>query len=150
MFRAVIIATAMSTMTLVTGCDVFDTREPEPPDGGVGTWLQPDTPDRVVQNIQNSISEMNSRNYLRSLAPDFVFEPTVSAMAREPSLWTGWAVPDEETYFGRLVASSNFLSGHSLQLLDITDRVRGEIQGSGLADGVVTLFTPSSTSAVTT
>lgn len=107
----------------LTGCGVFDTREPDPPESGVGTWLQPDTPDRVVQNVQNAIAEMNSRNYLRSLAPDFTFEPTVSAKAREPSLWAGWATSEEETYFSRLVASANFLSGHSLQLLDATENV---------------------------
>ena len=43
-----------------------------------------------------------------------------------------------------------FTTRGNAQILDITDRVRGEIQGSGIADGVVTLFTPSSTSAVTT
>ena len=110
-------------ITTCLGCGVFDTRDPEEPESGVGTWLQPDTPDRVVRNIQNSIEEMNSRNYLRSLGPDFVFEPTVSARAREPSLWTNWATPEEETYFLRVVASSNFLSGHSLQLLDITESI---------------------------
>ena len=105
----------------LAGCSIFDTREPDEPLTGAGTWLQPDTPGRVVQNIQNSIAEMNSRNYLRSFGPDFAFDPTVSANAREPSLWTSWAIPDEETYFGRLVASSKFLSGHSLQLLDVTE-----------------------------
>ncbi len=110
----------------IAGCSVFDTRDPEDPESGVGTWLQPDTPDRVTRNIQNSIAEMNSRNYLRSLGPEFVFRATVSAIAREPSLWSNWAIPEEETYFGRLVASSNFLSGHSLQLLDIIENVIDE------------------------
>jgi hypothetical protein len=110
-------------LALLSGCDLFDTREPEQPDGGAGTWLQPDTPDRVVRNIQNAVAEMNVQNYLRSLGPGFVFEPAVSARAREPSLWSGWAISEEETYFGRLAASSNFLSGHSLQLLDITENV---------------------------
>jgi secondary thiamine-phosphate synthase enzyme len=38
-------------------------------------------------------------------------------------------------------------NGH---ILDITDEVRRHVQGSGLNDGLVTLFTPSSTSALTT
>lgn len=114
-------AVILILMTGLMGCSVFDTREPDPPESGVGTWLQPDTPDRVVQNMRNAIAEMNSRNYLRSLAPDFSFEPTVAAKAREPSLWAGWTMSEEETYFSRLVASSNFLSGHSLQLLDVTE-----------------------------
>ncbi len=125
MIRATIIMSLVVGLGAVSlsGCSVFDTRDPEEPESGVGTWLQPDTPDRVARNIQNSIAEMNSRNYLRSLGPEFVFQPTVTAVAREPSLWSNWAIPEEETYFGRLVASSNFLSGHNLQLLDIIENV---------------------------
>jgi secondary thiamine-phosphate synthase enzyme len=39
--------------------------------------------------------------------------------------------------------------GHS-QILDITEEVDQHIKNSGLAHGIVTLFTPSSTSALTT
>jgi secondary thiamine-phosphate synthase enzyme len=38
-------------------------------------------------------------------------------------------------------------NGH---IVDITEEVRREISGSGLRNGLVTLFTPSSTSALTT
>lgn len=38
-------------------------------------------------------------------------------------------------------------NGH---ILDITDEVSREVQGCGLETGIVTLFTPSSTSALTT
>jgi secondary thiamine-phosphate synthase enzyme len=38
-------------------------------------------------------------------------------------------------------------NGH---ILDITDPVSRQVQGSGLKNGIVTLFTPSSTSALTT
>ena len=38
-------------------------------------------------------------------------------------------------------------NGH---ILDITDRVENLVQSSGLTNGVVTLFTPSATSALTT
>lgn len=36
------------------------------------------------------------------------------------------------------------------QVLDITDHVRRKVADSGLASGIVTIFTPSSTSALTT
>ncbi|HSR30811.1 MAG TPA: secondary thiamine-phosphate synthase enzyme YjbQ [Anaerolineae bacterium] len=36
------------------------------------------------------------------------------------------------------------------QVLDITDEISRYVQTSGLKDGIVTVFTPSSTSAVTT
>lgn len=35
-------------------------------------------------------------------------------------------------------------------ILDITDEISRHVQSSGLKDGIVTVFTPSSTSAVTT
>ncbi len=38
-------------------------------------------------------------------------------------------------------------NGH---VLDITDQVRREVDRAGLQDGIVTIFTPSSTSALTT
>jgi secondary thiamine-phosphate synthase enzyme len=38
-------------------------------------------------------------------------------------------------------------NGH---IIDITEEVRREVSGSGLTNGVVTLFTPSSTSALST
>jgi secondary thiamine-phosphate synthase enzyme len=36
------------------------------------------------------------------------------------------------------------------QILDITDQVDSQVRASGLANGVVTLFSPSATSALTT
>ena len=36
------------------------------------------------------------------------------------------------------------------QVLDITDKVRRKVAGCGLGSGIVTLFSPSSTSALTT
>jgi len=36
------------------------------------------------------------------------------------------------------------------QILDITQQVKHQVQGTGLNDGIVILFTPSSTSALTT
>lgn len=114
----------LAAFVLVTsGCSVFETRDPEDPASGASNWLQPDTPDRVVQNIQTAVADMNARDYLRSLSENFTFEPTQPARARENSLWTGWGAPDEETYFTRLAASSNFLSGHSLQLLDVSKNI---------------------------
>lgn len=113
---------------LAAGCDVFSTREPDPPESGVGTWLQPDTPDRVIENVRNAVAELNSGNYLRSFSSDFTFEPSQSARAREAELWQGWSRADEETYFGRLVASANFSSGHDLQLLDQTENVLSDLK----------------------
>ena len=117
------LAWVFGVAVLLLGCDVFSTRDPEPPEAGAGTWLQPDTPDRVIDNLSNAVGEMNSGNYLRSFAEGFTFEPSQTARAREFELWQGWSRADEETYFSRLVASASFSSGHDLQLLDKTENV---------------------------
>lgn len=100
-----------------TGCSLFSTREPEDPLTESGTFIQPDTPEQVVENIQASISELNTLNYRRSLSDDFVFTPTASALARE-SLFSSWSRSQEEQYFSAMSAAASLNTGHSLQLND--------------------------------
>lgn len=101
---------------LIAGCDVFSTREPEPPLDDSGTFLQPDTPDQVIENIQNAVAELNAQNYRRSFAEGFDFDPTASAEARDPSIWTGWGVQDEESYFRAMAEAARLTSGNELRL----------------------------------
>jgi len=103
----------------LTGCSLFSTREPEDPLTESGTFIQPDTPEQVVENIQASISELNTLNYRRSLSDDFVFTPTASALARE-SLFSSWSRAQEEQYFSAMSAAAALNTGHSLQLNDQT------------------------------
>ena len=110
---------------LAAGCDLFQAREPEDPIGDAGTWLQPDTPERVVENLQNAVAELNTQNYLRSLADPFTFEPTVAAESREPLL-ASWTRAEEEAYFTRLKAAAEPFSGRSLQLFDTAPSIVGD------------------------
>ena len=101
----------------LTGCSLFSTREPETPLTESGTFIQPDTPEQVVENLKESIAELNTLNYRRSLGEPFVFRPTATALARE-SLFSSWSRSQEEQYFSALVAAASLNSGHSLQLND--------------------------------
>lgn len=101
---------------LLTGCDVFSTRDPSPPLEDAGTYVQPDTPDQVIENIQNAVIELNAQNYRRSFADGFEFRPTASAEAGNPSIWTGWGVQDEESYFRATVQAARLTSGNELRL----------------------------------
>jgi hypothetical protein len=107
------------------GCDLFSTRPPEPPIQEGGTFLQPDTPERVVENLQAAIAERNAGNYVRSLAEDFTFVPTSSAEARDPALWASWGRSSEEQYFSALVAAITPLAVPQLQLTASTRRFEG-------------------------
>ena len=111
-------APAITAVTLLlAGCALFDTREPEPPIAEGGTYLQPDTPEQVVENVTAAISELNTLNYRRSFADDFEFQPTSTAEASFP-IWSGWDVTSEEQYFSALSAAARFGSNHRLQLTD--------------------------------
>jgi hypothetical protein len=111
-----IVATVVVT-SLMAGCALFDTRDPEPPIVVGGTYLQPDTPEQVVANLISAVGELNTLNYRRSFSDEFVFQPTASAEASSP-IWNGWGVTNEEQYFSALSAAGRFGSNHRLLLTD--------------------------------
>ena len=100
------------------GCDAFQTRTPEHPDGNAGTWQQPNTPESVVENIRFAISERKPQNYLRSFTSDFSYQPTAEALTQNILLWQNWANAEEEAFFNRLKAASENLNGQNLQLFN--------------------------------
>ena len=100
------------------GCDLFAPRTPEPPDAGAGPFVQPDTPDLVVQNLTQSVATLNTTAYRRSLGPGFQFTPTPTALARD-AFWQGWGVAEEETYFRTLVAAAQPGALYTLRLADV-------------------------------
>lgn len=106
-------------MFCVAGCDVFSTRPPDPPIEDSGTYVQPDTPAQVIENIENAVTELNAQNYRRSFDPEFTFQPTASAEARDPSIWMGWGVQEEESYFSALVEAARLTTGNDLRLTDV-------------------------------
>lgn len=112
-----VLGAALLAMAGVLGaCDVFSPRNPEAPIEDSGTFVQADTPDQVIENLQNAIAELNAQNYRRAFAEGFIFEPTASAEARDPSIWTGWGVQDEESYFRATVQAARLTSGNELRL----------------------------------
>lgn len=118
--RAVLLSAAAVLLAalLGTGCDLFSARTPEPPTEAGGTFLQPDTPEQVIANVQAAIQELSPLNYRRSFAADLDVEPTPAALARDPSVWNGWGLTEEERYFSTLAAAAQFASGHELRFAD--------------------------------
>jgi hypothetical protein len=58
-----------------SGCNLFDTRDPE--GGGTGTdfWIPPTRPEIIVQNLLTSLEQGSFGDYQRTFAPDFEFVP---------------------------------------------------------------------------
>lgn len=98
------------------GCDLFSPRQPEEPIGDTGTFIQPAAPDNVIENLQNAIAELNAQNYRQSFAEGFTFSPTAAAESSAPSIWTGWSVQDEESYFRAVVQAARLTTGNELRL----------------------------------
>lgn len=111
-------------MTLA-GCDVFSAREPEFPVGDGGSYVQPDTPDQVVENTEAAVSTLSTSNYRRLFAPSFTFRPTPTALARE-QIWSGWGRTDEDRYFTSLASALLPGGSHDLELEDATLSIASE------------------------
>lgn len=123
MLRFTVIGTAVWLAITLAACDVFSPRSPEDPINEAGTFIQPDAPELVVDNLQAAIAELNTANYRRSLAEDLTFEPTAVAQARDPSLWASWSQTEEVSAFTTLAEAARQSTGHSLRLADTVAEV---------------------------
>ncbi len=110
-----IVTGLMAILVLASGLSLpgssqFYTREPEEPLSDTGSFIQPDTPEQVIDNVQSAIAELNTLNYRRSLSEEMTFQPTATAQARE-SVFLSWSRSQEEQYFSALVAAASSTRG---------------------------------------
>lgn len=103
-------------LPLLGGCELFAVREPEDPDLGTGgVFIQPDTPNAVLENLVNAVREMNAINYLNCLSSDdYSFQPAGQGNIGDPALWSGWSRIEEDRYFKNMASAAENLSGHNL------------------------------------
>ncbi len=89
---------------MLCGCDLFATREPEPPVTGGSAFEQPTTPSTVLQNLQSAISFMNSLDYRKCFSDSsvglepFRFQPSAEGLSVAPGRFVDWSIEDEEAY----------------------------------------------------
>lgn len=107
--RLIVVSCGLSCA--ITGCDLLQTREPQPPSVSGSTFIPPTSPDIVISNLQFAIKEKNKENYRRCLVDTnfsdktFQFQPTVEAAAKYAGVFTDWTVISEEQYFKNLSES---------------------------------------------
>lgn len=101
------------SLAVLTGCELFTTRQPEPPTGPGGGWQFPQDPPRVLQNLSESVGRRSTVDYLRSLAssevnlPAFQFIADPAAAAKYPERFAEWGLSEETAHIQALFASSN-------------------------------------------
>jgi hypothetical protein len=87
----------------VFSCDVFKTRDPEEPSQAKSNFLPPTSPDIVLDNLKNAISEKNSINYIQCLSDNssfnFTFVPPPDVRNKYLSVFLGWDIDSEKSYF---------------------------------------------------
>ncbi len=89
---------------LLAGCDLFETRDPQPPNQAASTFKPPDTPEILRDNFVAAVQEHNVTNYMRCLVDTtattqrFVFAPS----AGYETVFQTWKLDDEQRYFQNL------------------------------------------------
>ncbi|MFI5250829.1 MAG: hypothetical protein ACHQQQ_00230 [Bacteroidota bacterium] len=121
------------SLSLIYGCDIFQTREPQQPTQGTSTYQVPDQPDVVLTNLEAAIHESNTDNYMRcfadtsSTSQPFSFTPSADVSSYE-SVFRTWNLSNERTYFqnlGKPVNGTPYLYPSSApnQIFSSTDSV---------------------------
>ena len=131
-----------SIFPILSGCELFQTRDAEPPDtGNVGVFLQPDRPEVVLDNLISAVENLNAVNYSRCLIESgFRFNPSNSALNSSPEIWASWSVEDERTYFNNLRAAATNTSGHRLSLSNISTELSSNDPRQVFADYTLTVL----------
>ncbi len=116
--KAILLILIPGLSFLTISCGLFQTRKPQDPlSSNNSSFVQPDDPTIVIQNLQNAIKNLNVQNYLRCLSDSgFEFQPSQNSLTNYADIWNGWSKSDEQTYYMNLQAASQNSTGNQLQL----------------------------------
>lgn len=99
MIRVHVRIVPLCLLVLYSGCNIFETRDPEPPSNATSAFEPPVTPESVLRNLRSAISENNPDNYLRCFADTaghpYAFVPSTDIGPFFP----GWTLAEENRYF---------------------------------------------------
>jgi hypothetical protein len=115
----------ISATLCLAACDLFQTRDPEPPSNTTSTFNPPVNADIVVQNLNHAVIEANVDNYIRCLTSttatrSFEFVPSTDVALTYASIFQEWTTDDERIYFRNLGTPSQgvpFLSFENQKLV---------------------------------
>jgi len=89
----------MIVLFALSGCNIFETRDPETPTSSTSSFEPPVTPETVLRNLRGAITESNPDNYLRCFADTtlypYEFIPSGDLLANFPQ----WTLVEENRYF---------------------------------------------------
>ena len=134
-------------VVLFFGCGIFETRQPQPPQQGQSNFIPPTSPDIVVQNLKNAISEKSVENYLSCLSDPtfggrtFSYVPPSDVYRQYQSIFVNWDKNSESAYFNNLIVESSATSSPALTLS--SESLTGPYGDSAIYSANYTLLWPN-------
>ncbi len=92
------------------GCDLFQTRDAQAPDQPRSNNQIAVTPDLLIQNLINSLKDVNLQDYLACFSDtsfsgkSYLFYPSSGAASLYPSFSSPWDKKNESAYFTNLIS----------------------------------------------
>jgi hypothetical protein len=88
---------------LLVGCELFQTRDPEEPEGARGSWEVPISPEDVLTNLSLAMFERNAANYMRAFPQDsFTFSADPIVVQQQPGMAV-WERANEQAHINSLL-----------------------------------------------
>lgn len=94
------------------GCGLFGLREVETPTEPRSNFTPPTTPDLVMVNLQNAITDKDINNYLQCIVDTsltsrkFTYSADISSQIQYP-VFKNWNIGNEKTYYNNLLSLTN-------------------------------------------
>jgi hypothetical protein len=95
---------------LAVSCDIFETRDAEPPDQSRSNYRPATSPEILIQNLIDSFADKDVVNYQNTFVTGlsdkvFTFIPSSTALSRFQNLWPTWNIDAEVQYFNNMKTS---------------------------------------------
>lgn len=102
---------------VLASCDIFSTRDPEPPDlGSQFIWTPASTPSLLLQNFEGTIENLDASDYVRCFISEhdssetggqltYTFQPRSGLDAASQSIFQVWTTASEQSFMTALRAS---------------------------------------------
>lgn len=139
-------------IVVLLGCNIFETRDPEPPSQSSSSYVPATEPSLVFSNMSNAFRDLNSLNYVKSFADSstsgrgFSFEPTPQAKVKYTGVFLLWNRQSEQQYFDNM--RSRIQSGSTATLVFQSLSVQSLQSDSAQYEATYTLTVPHSVAAV--